>query len=134
MTDLDSAQLEKFWSMVDRKGDDECWPWLRNNGGTPTFLSRGKADSALRIMYELHYDEEVDPEMRLLRVCGTLARGCVNPHHMVVVKRGITLGIWRRQRIRAARGSVHELADLAGYELVPVDSGHYQVISRQALV
>lgn len=26
--EMDEAAQERFWSTVDRRGDDECWPWL----------------------------------------------------------------------------------------------------------
>ncbi len=60
--DLDSVlsaaepeYAERFWSKVDRRGDDECWPWLatRNSGGYGQFWLNGKLEQAYRVSYEL---------------------------------------------------------------------------------
>lgn len=49
---------ERFWANVDRRGPDECWPWLGNrNESGYGYMSRGRADEgkvyAHRLAYEL---------------------------------------------------------------------------------
>jgi len=65
MRELTDKELQRFWHYVDRRGDNECWPWLRKGTGTaPMFCIDNTAVSALRIMYRLYYDEDV-PEGKI---------------------------------------------------------------------
>lgn len=75
---------EKFWSKVDKRGPDECWPWngarYRNGYG---FLSvvRGRPTSvgAHRLSWELHRGAIPDG-LCVLHRCDH--RPCVNPAHL----------------------------------------------------
>ncbi len=119
MRDKDVARL---WGHVDRRGDDECWPWIKGNSANSPMISiTCKTVSALRMMWEIWYNEVVPPGMSLLRTCGACRFECVNPKHMEVVKRGTTYKVWlAKQRVAeiAARPDIHTAAMMNGYKLV----------------
>lgn len=88
---------ERFWAKVDRRADDECWPWLGSITGVGYGnLKRGeKNSSAHRLAYELVVGP-IPEGMTLDHLCHTndLAcsggvacphRRCVNPAHLEVV-------------------------------------------------
>ena len=133
MRELTDEELQRFWHYVDRRGDNECWPWLRKGAGTaPMFCIDNTAVSALRIMYQLYYGEEVPDDKALLRTCGARGFDCCNPRHLIIVKRGTRYSTWWKQQLRAARGSVDALAELAGFNLVETESGYYRVIRPES--
>lgn len=65
----------RFWSMVDRRGDDECWPWtgLHTRGDYAHFTVGGKRVSAHRWAYERF----VGPIPEGLSLDHVAAKGCV---------------------------------------------------------
>ena len=132
MRDLTPKELIRFWSYVDKRGPRECWPWLRSYAGTaPMFCMDSTAVSALRLMYNLHHDEPVPDDMTILRRCGAKGFGCVNPAHLIAVKNGTRYGAWWKQQLDAARGDIFALAELAGFDLVAVESGYYRLAPCQ---
>lgn len=75
---------ERFWEKVNRRGDDECWPWLagKNGSGYGAFGLGKKWWGAHRFVYE--------------RMVGDIPRGytvhhkcenrvCVNPAHLCLL-------------------------------------------------
>jgi DNA-binding transcriptional regulator YiaG len=50
---------EVIWSKVDKRGPDECWPWIgwRNTNGYGRFELFGKAYYAHRAVFSLAYPE-----------------------------------------------------------------------------
>jgi hypothetical protein len=81
MTDAD---VERFLSFLDRRGDDECWPWIGNcdpNDGRGHFSLHRKTFLAPRIACYLAW--HVDPGDRLAchtRDCNN--PNCCNPRHL----------------------------------------------------
>ena len=133
MRELTDKELQRFWHYVDRRGDNECWPWLRKGTGTaPMFCIDNAAVSALRIMYRLYYDEDVPEGKSLLRTCGAKGFACCNPRHLIVVKRGTRYGAWWKQQVRSARGSVIALAELAGFDVMETENGYYKAIRPES--
>jgi hypothetical protein len=63
----------RFWAKVDRRGDDECWPWTAttNRKGYGRFWDGTRLVSAHRWAYERH----VGPIPEGLKVC----HRCDNP-------------------------------------------------------
>lgn len=31
---IDESDVKRFWSKVDKKSDEECWPWLAGGSGS----------------------------------------------------------------------------------------------------
>lgn len=80
---LDEAR--RFWSHVDRRGDDDCWPWVSPQGGRPrgypNFYYRGRSIQARRVAYE-SFNGPLG-RRRLYNSCHNNI--CVNPGHLTVV-------------------------------------------------
>jgi hypothetical protein len=78
---------QRFWAKVDRRGDDECWPWLGvlHGGGYGRFFLGpvGQREVyAHRFSYELAVDA-IPEGMQIDHLCRNTR--CVNPAHMEVV-------------------------------------------------
>lgn len=99
---LTAKDISRFWSFIDKRGPDECWPWLRgadwDGYGCFTLFPQGKKKSyrAHRIAYFLHYNEDpLDLVVRHL-VCDNppccnaahLAKGTINDNNQDSVQKG----------------------------------------------
>lgn len=71
---------ERFWAKVDRRGDDECWPWMAalDSGGYGHFSSP-RSTKAHRYSYELLVGQIPDG-LTIDHLCRNPP--CVNPAHM----------------------------------------------------
>jgi hypothetical protein len=76
---------DRFWSKVNRRSPDECWPWTASRdlygygriwvgGGSETTLK------AHRVAWELAAGEPVPTGLWVLHTCDN--PGCVNPAHL----------------------------------------------------
>lgn len=75
----DKARFDKY---VDKKGFDECWPWLagRSGAGYGKFRLNGRTVSAHRASYVLN--KGTIPDGLLVRhTCDN--KPCVNPNHLI---------------------------------------------------
>ena len=83
---------EVLWSKVEKKGDDECWPWLgyRNSDGYGRVQINDWQYYAHRVIYNLVYPGIIDikaPKLTdekgfLLHTCDNPS--CCNPKHLWV--------------------------------------------------
>lgn len=76
----ESVQI-RFWSKVERRGSDECWPWQghRSPQGYGAITIDGKARRTHRVAYEMHYQRPLGK----LFACHTCDNPpCVNPAHL----------------------------------------------------
>jgi hypothetical protein len=79
---------ERFWAQVDRRGDDECWPWLglidKSGYGKLWHPSSRNQVGAHRIAYELMVGPIPDGlTIDHVRAWGCIRRDCMNaPAHM----------------------------------------------------
>ena len=89
---------ERFWSKVERRGPDECWPWTGtiDRGGYGEFYVSDQADQRLVKAHVWMYEVTVGPvpdDHELDHACHTRDatrtrgddcphRGCVNPGHL----------------------------------------------------
>jgi hypothetical protein len=70
----------RFWSKVDRRGPDECWPWLGHlDDGGYGRVGRGHF-VASRVAWELHNEAQVPEGQRVLHSCDNPP--CMNPAHL----------------------------------------------------
>lgn len=72
---------QRFWAKVDRRGPDECWPWLGSlaMGGYGKLWRDGKYEGAHRIAWELANGPIPDGLWALHR-CDNPP--CCNPSHL----------------------------------------------------
>lgn len=76
------AQLEyRFWRLVNKKGEDECWRWI--GCGKETYYGwmghKGRTLYAHRISYEIHKGH-IEKGVLILHKCNNPS--CVNPKHL----------------------------------------------------
>lgn len=74
---------ERFWSKVDRRGQDECWPWKGRLGAGYGRFRLGRAgsrsDHPMRVAYAL----VIGPVPKGLHVCHRCDNPpCCNPSHL----------------------------------------------------
>ena len=71
----------RFWSKVDRRGPEECWPWMgtRNRNGYGQISFDGRGQMVHRVAYELCVGP-IPEGLTLDHLCRV--RHCVNPAHL----------------------------------------------------
>lgn len=82
MAGLTTEELELFWSKVDRRGPDECWPWTKgcNSEGYGYFQLRGKGWRATRVAFIASGGAFTARARIVLHSCDNPP--CCNPAHL----------------------------------------------------
>lgn len=81
---LTPADIERFWTKVDRSNPDGCWPWTSavDTQGYGMFRAGGRSISASHIAMTLDGRPRPDaPNNRCLRASDCTCKACVAPHH-----------------------------------------------------
>lgn len=74
--------MERFWSKVDRRGDDECWEWQASRGpdGYGFFWCSDHNERAHRVALELHLGRPLREGYLACHTCDNPP--CCNPNHL----------------------------------------------------
>jgi hypothetical protein len=74
--------MERFWSKVDRRGPDECWPWLgcRDPKGYGRFKLEGRSVPSNRVALALKLGRAVREDCDACHTCDNPA--CCNTEHL----------------------------------------------------
>lgn len=74
--------VDRFVEKYDRRGPDECWPWIgsADQFGRGYFYFEGKVRRAPRIAWMLHHGVPFPDDKDACHTCDS--PGCVNPAHI----------------------------------------------------
>lgn len=107
---------QRFWAKVDKRGPDECWPWLGkpDHDGYGRIREGGKdtqSRPAHRISWEIANGQKMPADKLACHSCSTAI--CVNPKHIypgTYLDNGQDCA--RAGREKEQRGSKHALTKL----------------------
>ena len=84
---ITQKDLDRFWSKVDIRGEDDCWQWqlTPTDHGYGLFAAGGTLHRTSRFCYEHGdglYTKEITGKLRIATSCRN--KMCCNPKHMVL--------------------------------------------------
>jgi hypothetical protein len=107
MSEPTDERAARFWPKVDKRGPDECWPWLGGHISTNPdraygqFTTHNKGRPAHVVAWELVNEQPFPQGMRGCHTCDH--PWCVNPAHVFPgTARDNALDMLRKGRLAAA--------------------------------
>lgn len=120
------AQAERFWAKVDKRGPDECWPWLgaRSKGYGNIKWNGVSGIRATHASLELAGRPRPNPDLIACHSCDNPP--CVNPAHLwwgtlkdnfhdALAKGRLPQAGWQRTLIKCAKG--HAFSPRVGHSV-----------------
>ena len=124
-----TIELEKrFWSKVDVRDPDDCWPWTatRCPGGYGSFSVNGKKIGSNRVGWELVYGP-IPPSINVLHSCDSPR--CCNPLHWFLGTQRDNI-VDMLEKHREARGEMNGRAKLTKNDVLIIRKKASQGVSR----
>lgn len=92
---LTSADIDRFWSHVERGEGAECWLWTSwcDKDGYAKFKHQGAVYKSSRIAWTITFGDIPDGEFIIDHTC--MNRRCVNPAHLELTTQEVNA--WRQQ-------------------------------------
>lgn len=118
---------DRFWLKVDRRGDDECWPWTasRHGCGYGQIWEGGDLRRMLgahRVSWEMHFGP-VPADRHVLHHCDNPP--CVNPWHLFLGTATDNMrDMWAKERGRPLRGEMNGRSKLSVEDVVTIRKEH----------
>lgn len=111
---------DRFWSKVERRGDDDCWIWKAHTSkkGYGKFDIDGRTHRAHRVAWMLAHGE-IPEGLCVLHSCDT--PGCVNERHLFLGDNDLNVAD-RNAKGRQARGSSNGWSVLTEDQVVAIKS------------
>lgn len=129
MTDVFTADPDKFWDRVDRSG--ECWVWTGSatSGGYGNLRRAGKSDYAHRVSYRLS-GREIPKGFHVDHLCRNTR--CVRPEHLEAVPPVVNIrrGASGYGGVRTECRHGHDITDPANVYTQPDGGRRCRVCSR----
>ena len=121
-----ATDAERFWSKVDQRGPDECWPWLGNVVATyGHFWLQGRSIVAHRAAYEFSHGP-IPEGLHIDHLCHSRSNGCPsgqclhrlcqNPAHLEAVtqqENNYRAGQIQNEEVRRKRSAAGKLGAIA---------------------
>ena len=105
---------ERFWSKVDKKGEDECWNWLaslNNNSYGKFAYTKDNVTVAHRVAYELTNGKIKNGNV-VCHTCDNML--CCNPNHLIEgTQKDNIKDCINKGRANTPKGELHGMAILS---------------------
>lgn len=77
-----ATYIERFWSRVDKRQEDDCWPWLGTTNQTGYGVVRlgGRYEIAHRVAWQIHNNRVIPEALFGCHSCDNPV--CCNPNHI----------------------------------------------------
>lgn len=108
--------VTRYWEKIDKRGEDECWPWIGRVGhhGYPQLDVDNKSLRAARFGYKFLVGP-IPEEMTIHHTCNM--SGCMNPRHWQLVTATENTQLRWRANLEELRLEQQLLEQLSGGEI-----------------